>query len=733
MKEVKFIGVKEGANVFSLRKEFVLEKAERAVLYATALGVYFAELNGRRVGDAYLAPGWTDYGKLLQMQKYDVTELLREGKNVLELTVGEGWYRSGVVCTRKRYGQQCAVCAELCLEGGVRICTDETWQAQESFIRFSGIYDGEVQDYTAPCMPLTPVAVPYEREKIVPQMCEPVRSIERLPVQNIIHTPKGEFVYDFGQNIAGVVEVKTAEDFCGTLTLQFAEILVGGNFYIENLREAKATDTFTVRGAKTLSPEFTYHGFRYMKLTGTQLPAESVTAVVRHTDMRRTGWIEAENAKFSRLLENVVRGQRGNFVDLPTDCPQRDERLGWTGDINAFCRTAAYNYDVRAVLRKWLADVRNGQATTGEIPHIAPDVLGSKRTSAFWCDAIAMVPWALYRMYGDSSFLFENHEAVKRFIAARERTMRHGLVVRGHEFGDWLALDNEPFADNGLRGRTDEYFITNVMHTETLRIAAETARLLGKGEEEALYAKKREKLLAAMRREYFTAQGRLAFDTVTAQTLALHFHIVPERYRGKLAAMLNENVKKHQYRISTGFIGTPFVLFALADNGYFETAERMLFNEGYPSWLYEVNMGATTVWERWNSLMPDGTPNPDGMNSYNHYAYGSVMEFVYRRVAGIEETEAGFSKVRLVPHPCENVSSLHARFDSVHGTIVSAYERTKDKIIYSFEVPEGVVAEIVLQGEPPVWAGCGKHRYERAFSGSDKREEKNSLRKFFGA
>ena len=220
MKEVKFIGVKEKTNVFSLRKEFVLEKTGRAVLYATALGVYFAELNGKRVGDAYLAPGWTSYDKILQMQKYDVTELLREGQNVLELTVGEGWYRSGVVCTRKRYGEQTAVCAELCMEGCLRICTDETWQAQESFIRFSGIYDGETQDYTVPCKPLTPVVVPYEREKIVPQMCEPVRSIERLPVQNIIHTPKGELVYDFGQNIAGVVEVKTAEDFCGTLTLQ---------------------------------------------------------------------------------------------------------------------------------------------------------------------------------------------------------------------------------------------------------------------------------------------------------------------------------------------------------------------------------------------------------------------------------------------------------------------------------------------------------------------------------
>ena len=349
-------------------------------------------------------------------------------------------------------------------------------------------------------------------------------------------------------------------------------------------------------------------------------------------------------------MENVIWGQRGNFVDIPTDCPQRDERVGWTGDINAFCRTAAYNYDVRAFLKKWLIDLRNDQSESGEIPFVAPDCIFEKHTDAMWCDAITMVPWTLYEMYGDEDFLKDNFEAMKKFVSARERTMQNGLIVRGHEFGDWLALDRDPFTKNELTGRTDVYFLTNVFHVHTLKIVRDTAKRLGDTEAERIYNEKYQTQLRRVREEYFTATGKLAYDTVTAQTVALHFGIVPQESRPFLAQALNENVKKHDYKMITGFAGSPFVLFALADNGYFETARRVLLNNGYPGWLYEVDMGATTIWERWNSLMPDGTPNPDGMNSYNHYAYGSVMEFVYRRIAGIEATEAGFKKIRIAPN-----------------------------------------------------------------------------------
>ncbi len=712
MTDAKFIGVKENVEVFTLRKDFVSDGG-KTVLKITALGVYFVAINGVRVGKDYLAPGWTDYNKTLQEQEYEVTKLLKNGKNSIEITVGGGWYYRRESYRQYSYGQKIATRAEMITSNGTLIFTDESWSAKESYIRFSSIYDGEIQDFSVERKVLSPIIVEYDESRIVNQICEPIRDIKRLAVTKKIYTPCGDIVYDFGQNISGVVEITTPKHFQGEIILRFAEILVDGEFYTDNLREAKCTDVFVVNDEGRYSPEFTYHGFRYLKVTGVDLPAENVVAIVRHTDMRKTGNIYTDNEKFNRLIKNVEWGQRDNFVDIPTDCSQRDERLGWTGDINAFCDTAAYQYDIRKIMRKWLTDLRNGQSDTGEIPHIAPDIWGTKTTAAFWSDAITMIPWRLYRHYGDVSFLADNYEAMKKFVAARERTIKSGLISGGHEFGDWLAADNEPFTDNGFSGRTDLYFITNVFHTVSLKITAEAAKILGKVDEYDDYRIKRENLITEMRKEYFTERGRLCFDTVTAQVLALHFDIVEEKYRNKLAAVLDLNVKKHGYRISTGFIGTPFLLFALADNGYAETAEKVLFNEECPGWMYEINMGATTIWERWNGLLPDGKPNPDGMNSYNHYAYGSVAEFVYRRIAGIEEIQPGFAAIKISPHPFNNLPKFSAEFDSVHGKIISGYEIKKDKIEYFTAIPDGITAEYVLPGEKAVVLGGGKYSFER--------------------
>ena len=710
----KFIGIKEDANVFVLERKFTLRSAKNVTLRATALGLYFAEVNGVRVGDGYLAPGWTSYNKTLQVQEYDITALVNDGENVLTLTAGEGWYRGPLTWERKCdiYGKQTAVCADVFADDALVFFTDESWTARESFIRTSGIYDGETQDFTADLKPLTPVAVPFGKEALVPQICEPVRTTERLSVKEVIRTPKGELVYDFGQNIAGVVEVKTPDDFDGTLILQHAEILVDGNFYTENLRSAEATDAFTCEGAHTLSAEFTFHGFRYLKVEGAELPEECFTALVRHTDMKRTGYIQTDNARFQRLYENVVWGQRGNFVDIPTDCPQRDERLGWTGDFNAFCRTAAYNYDIRLFTKKWLADLRNDQKADGEIPFFAPDATGEHGTDAMWCDAITMVPWTMYEMYGDVSFLRENFAAMKKFLAARDKNTENGLTVKGHEFGDWLAMDREQSVADSPFGRTDEYYISNVFYVASAKIVADTAAILGDKDAEK-YRRKYERLLAKVRREYVTPNGRLAFDTITAQALALHFGIIPEKFRLKLAAQFNENVKKHGCRMVTGFIGTPYLLFVLADNGYWDTARHVLLNNGFPGWLYEVDMGATTVWERWDGIRPDGTLNPDNMCSYNHYAYGSVMEFVYRRIAGIETKEAGFAKICVAPHPVKGLSRCNGGYKSVRGKIISEYRQKDGKITYVIEIPEGTEAEIVLPDEPPVSVVGGKYTFER--------------------
>ena len=650
----KFIGTAEKANVFCIEKKFTLDAFEKAELFATALGLYFAEINGVRVGCDYLAPGWTSYNKTLQVQTYDVTNLLKPGENVLRFTVAQGWYCGGYFCDRKRlYGDMSAVAADLAVDGKICCATDETWRSEESPIRFSHLYDGETKDLTAPLRSLTAVEVAWDKRTLKMQICEPVRDIERLRVKKIIQTPRGDTVYDFGQNLAGVAEIKTPENFDGTVTLKFAEILVDGEFY-------------------------------------------------------------TDNARFQRLIDNVTWGQKGNFVDIPTDCPQRDERLGWTGDINAFCRTAAYNFDVRKILKKWLGSCRDEQKETGEIANVAPDCLEDKKTSAMWCDAITFVPWKLYEMYGDESFLSENFEAMKKFISARENTMKNGLVARGNEYGDWLALDGEYLVGNGVCGRTDTYFLTNAFQVKSLEIVAKSAKILGKEEESKIYRRKAAELLKKMRGEYFTKSGRLAFDTVTAQVIALQFGIVPESARDELAKRLNDGVILRKYRISTGFIGTAYLLFALSDNGYFETARRVLLNNAYPGWLYEADMGATTIWERWDSLTPDGKPNPDGMNSYNHYAYGVFEEFVYRRIAGIEAAAPGFKKVRIAPHPAKGLPGLRAVYESVNGKIVSAYRQKNGKIVYEIEIPSGVTAEVILPGEQAVGAESGRHTFERA-------------------
>lgn len=717
---IKFIGVKEAANVYTVGKDFCLEHAGKAVLRVTALGLYKAEINGKKVGDAYLTPGWTCYHKMLQVQEYDVTDLLQKGENNISFTVAEGWYKGRLVYADKMniYGDKTAVWAQLIVDGKTVVVTDESFVAKESYIRYSSLYDGEVQDFTAPVKDLTVCEIPFDTSVFVPQICEPVRDIERIAVKEMLRTPKGELVCDFGQNIAGVAEVSTPEGFEGTITLQFAEILVDGNFYTDNLRTAKATDTFVVRGKKTLCPEFTCHGFRYVKITGGELSAECVTAIVRHTDMKRTGTVSTSDAMVNRLLENVVWGQRDNFVDIPTDCPQRDERLGWTGDLNAFCGTASYNYDVRLILKKWLADLRNEQAEDGKISHIAPDVIGYHDTASLWCDAIVMVPWKLYEMYGDVSFLSDNYEAMRKYIAARESNCENGLMAKGFEYGDWLALDKEQcLCESGnYFGGTDVYFISNAFYAHCLDIVAKSAAILGKTEEAEAVRRRYERLLQSIRGEYFTPAGRLAIGTVTAQALALCFGLAEEKHRERLAKELNENVLRHGCRMTTGFIGTAYLLFALSDGRYHETAGKLLLNREYPGWLHEVEMGATTIWEKWNSLLPGGTPNPEGMNSYNHYAYGSVMEWVYRRVAGIQYASPGFRRVKIMPNAIRTLDAVHAEFESVNGKIVAGYEKHGNSIRYFAEIPEGVDAEVCLPGEQAVPVGHGKFVCEREIS-----------------
>ena len=714
-----FLGVAQDCGVFVLERNFFCtSRPVSARLRATALGLYIAELNDGRAGCARLTPGWTSYGSRLQVQEYDVSALVMQGENILRITVAEGWYcgRLGWAGKSHLYGDCPAALAELVLTDGsgrrTVIATGKDWTARESHIRASSLYDGEVHDFIAPQSPLTTCAVSYPKERLIPQQCECVCDIERIPPERVFTTPGGEYVFDFGQNIAGVAEVKTDASFVGELTLTYAEALDGdGNFYTKNLRTARATDVLRARGSHLFAPEFTYHGFRYLRMEGARLPPERVCAVVRHTRLMQTGTIKAGNARFDRLIKNIVWSQRNNFVDIPTDCPQRDERLGWTGDINVFCRTAAYNFDIRAFMKKWLADLRADQTEDG-VPFVVPDIFAEGTSDALWSDCVTMIPWTLYEMYGDVCFLSDNFEAMKRHLRAVRKHLKDGLVASGHQYGDWLAMDGERcFGDAG--GGTDVWYLANVFYAVSLRIVADSARILGDRDAERI-RKEYERHLSRIRREYFTASGRLAFSTVTAQAVALHFSVVPERFRPRLAAELNANVVRHGFRVTTGFVGTPYLLFALADNGYWETARKVLMNSACPGWLYEVDMGATTIWERWDAVTHDGAPSHrHGMNSFDHYAYGSVMEFVWRRIAGIEAKEAGFAKIFVAPHPVRGLPCLKAEYESVRGKISSEYVQKDGKITYVVEIPEHTEAEIVLPGEAPLFVTGGKHTFVR--------------------
>ncbi|MGN1040527.1 MAG: family 78 glycoside hydrolase catalytic domain [Candidatus Fimimonas sp.] len=541
----KFLGIKESNDTFTVEKTFVLSSVKKATLRATALGLYFAEINGRRVGDQKMTPGWTSYFTTLQYQEYDVTNLLSVGENTLSVTVSGGWFCSGLgfnsAAPRLKYGEKPAVLAELDLTDVV-IATDCDWTAKESFIKSSGIYDGEIQDFSRPLSRLTVTEVPWDKSVLVKQQCEPVRDIEKIAVKNIIVTPKGELVYDFGQNVTGVAQIETDEDFDGTITLAFSEILVDGNFFDKGTRTAKATDSFTLQGRKTLCPEFTFHGFRYMKMTGANIPAQKVFAVVRHTDLKRTGFIRTSNELVQKLVNNVVWSQRDNYLDIPTDCPQRDERMGWTGDANVFLETACYNYDVRKFFKKWLRDLRNDQAETGEVPHVVPDILGWKNTATVWCDSVAMIPWTLYKFYGDETFLTENYSAMKKYLVAVEKTMKNGVVAEGQQYGDWLAMDNERFADDGCHGRTDSYFIATVFYAECLKITGYTAELTGESGFAKECKEKYNVTIRRMREEYFSASGRFVFDTVTAQVLAVYCNIYLWTLLKSIEKCMNRNL-----------------------------------------------------------------------------------------------------------------------------------------------------------------------------------------------
>lgn len=695
-----------------------------ARLYICGLGLYEAFYNGEKIGNEILTPYCNNYNGWLQYQTYDLTEQIVRSKEAGELSVmlGNGWYKGRFGFDRSQkpyYGEEWKLIAELHLhyeDGSTEVLgTDESWKVRRSNITFSNIYDGEWRDDTLPPAVLEEVLMTEPpKVPLVARLSTPVTIREELPVKEVLHTPAGEMVLDIGQNMAGGFRLKVKEPFGTKIHIQFGEILQNGNFYRDNLRTAKAEYIYISDGKEhVLEPEFTYYGYRYVKLEGiSHFEAEDFTALVYYSELPQTGQLTTGNKLVNQLISNVEWGQKGNFIDVPTDCPQRDERMGWTGDARVFSATACYQRDSYAFLAKYLHDIESEQKQNdGAVPDVVPS-FGKRACAAAWGDAACEIPWTLYQFYGDKAILERQYESMCAWVDYMTRAdgEDNGWRRRYH-YGDWLALD--AIRPENQRGGTDVGLVASTQFRHSVLLLEKSAQILGKTEDAKRYAELAEHLLEEIRKEYFTATGRCAVNTQTGLLLALQDDTAPDKERSAkdLAALLRENEGKLQ----TGFVGTPLLAPLLTENGYEELAFDLLLNEEYPGWLYAVKMGATTVWERWNSVGLDGKIAENGMNSLNHYAYGSIVEWIYRYVAGLAPAEPGFRKAKLAPHIHAALGKTELIYKSAAGEWQTHWEiLTNGDVQYSCSIPFGCSAELTLPyggGSYTLAAGEFTHTY----------------------
>lgn len=703
-------------------RDFQVDKEiERVRVYATALGVYEIKINGEKVGDTFFAPGWTNYKKRLQYQTYAIDEL-QSGENKIEIAVGNGWYKGifGFTCTPNHYGDRVAALAEIHItyKDGTKeiIVTDESWKTTTGSIRYSEIYMGETVDSTFTDEKFSPVVMTtFDKNRLVAQESEPVRITQKLPAKELIITPKGEKVIDFGQNLTGFVELKVHGKAGQKITIRHAEALdKDGNFYPDTLRQAISVDTFICNGQEQMFlPSFTFHGFKYISIEGLEeINLENFTACVLHTHMEETGSFTTSNPLVNKLQSNIQWGQRGNFLDIPTDCPQRDERLGWTGDAQVFAGTAAYNYNVALFFTKWLRDLASEQTKEYGVPHVVPNILGDQDGAAAWSDAAVIIPWVVYQTYGDVKVLKNQYESMKGWVEyITERCGSNGLWQTGFQYGDWLALDKEEGADR--TGATDKYLVANAYYAYSTDIVRKTAKILNKTKDTEKYDELYKKIKKAFNEEYITPTGRMVSETQTGCVLALHFDLAEENYRNRILDSLKTNIANHKNHLTTGFVGTPYLCHALTENNQHDLAGTLFLKEDYPSWLYAVKKGATTIWERWNSILPNGDFDESGMNSLNHYAYGSIGEWMYKKLAGINQLEAGYKKILIKPQFIKGITSVDATYQSVYGEIKSAWSCENHRIKVQVEIPANTTAVIYLpEKEEPIEVGSGSYFFD---------------------
>jgi alpha-L-rhamnosidase len=697
------------------------DDAVRARLYITAHGIYVAHLNGHRVGDEHLAPGWTAYDHRLRYQTHDVTELMKTGENRLEILLGNGWYRGrlGFQGRRAIYGDRLAALAQLEVttgDGGTRVlATDGDWTARESNIVADDLYNGQRTDLRRRRTPARATAgqiadgrsdpavdvLDADLGVLVAPDGPPVRTTQVLPAQAIITSPSGRTLVDFGQNLVGCVRLTTRGGTSGdTIVVRHAEVLEDGELGVRPLRTAKATDEYILAGPDevTLEPELTFHGFRYAEITGVpDVSATDVEAVVIGTDLERTGWFESSHELLDRFHENVVWGMRGNFVDVPTDCPQRDERLGWTGDIQVFSPTASFLFDSAGFLTSWLADLAAEQQKDGSVPYVIPDVIRRPGpATAAWGDAATVVPWVLYQRFGDREILRRQLPSMRAWVDRMAALAGDDLLwAGGFQFGDWLDPSAPP--DDPARAKADPDVIATAHLARSAEVVGLAAAALGDAETEQTYAGLAARVRDAFAREYATEGGRILDDAATSYALALQWALLPGAgQRARAGEKLADLVRTAGFRISTGFVGTPLMTDALTDAGAPEVAYRLLLQTGCPSWLYPVTMGATTVWERWDSMLPDGSINPGQMTSFNHYALGAVADWMHRRVAGLAPDAPGYRRISVRPVPTAALTHAAARHLTPYGEAAVRWERADGSLRLKVTVPVGAGATVHL-------------------------------------
>ena len=731
------------AAAAEFRKSFFIKnKVKSATLYVSAAGIYSPKLNGKKITDAVLMPGITSYKTRVLYQEYDVTELISES-NELSFGVGPGWAVGHYGYSREKqlYFDEIALIARLNIlyRDGTEedILTDSSFEVFTTSVTSSDIYHGETVDLTAEIKSLGTAVETTLNTSLVPQDGEWIKEIDKLDAVKIIKTPKGEYVIDFGQNMTGYVEVTVKGKRGERIVLHHGEVLdKEGNFYNSNMRTARNENVYVLSGNEDIfKPTYSFQGFRYVHLVLCPeylIDKKNFKAISVHSELKRTGRFVSGNEKINQLYHNIIWGQKSNFLDIPTDCPQRDERMGWTGDAQVFCRTACINYDTEKFFTKWLCDVAIEQQENGAVLGVVPRARkkGVTRVSAAWGDAACIIPWELYLSYGDKELLKKHFPMMKKWVEYMHSAgSEEYLWLGGMHYGDWLAMDA---GADSLVGATSNDLIASAFFAYSTSLLIKAGEIIG--EDMTEYRELYKKVRAAFR-EYFmedgmpkaefpltevTLPGYSVIDTVrrgmtqTALVLILHFGLYEENERVALEDKLCKMIEENGNRMTTGFVGTPYILHVLTAAGRTDLAYKLLFQEQNPSWLYSVTHGATTMWEHWNSIKEDGSFWSDEMNSFNHYAYGAVYDWIFSTAVGISTVESApaYREVTITPHPCRELGFAKASIESRSGKITSYWYYTEDSVHYEFEIPEGVTAHITLPEGLTKTVGSGKHVFD---------------------